>query len=91
MLPVNLTKTEIFIAAILKGALISLMIAFTLKDKHKWWNTALIGILFGFLSATVIFLAKGGFKSMDAPFVVPSGVIMGALTGILINRFAKNG
>ena len=81
-------KTEIFMAAILKGVLVSLIVAFTLKDKSKWGYAALIGILFGFLFAVVIFLAKGGFKSMDAPFVVPSGIIMGALTGILVNRFA---
>ena len=83
-------KTEIFIAAILKGVLVSLMIAFTLQEKSKWWRTALSGILFGFLFGAVIFLAKGGFKSMDAPFVVPSGIIMGAITGILINQLAKN-
>ena len=83
-------KTEIFLAAILKGILVSLFIGLALKEKREWWRAALNGILVGFLFALVIFLAKGGFKSMDAPFVVPSGIVMGALTGVLVNRFSHN-
>lgn len=81
-------KIEIFLAAILKGILVSLLIATTLKKKQIWWHGLLYGILYGFLFALVIFLAKGGLKSMNAPFVVPAGIVMGAITGILINRFS---
>jgi hypothetical protein len=35
----------------------------------------------------VIFLAKGAFKSKDAPYVVPSGVVLGLLTGLAIWKF----
>jgi hypothetical protein len=81
-------KIEIFLAAILKGVLVSLFVAFALKGKREWKSAALYGVLFGLLFALVIFLAKGGFRSMDAPFVVPSGIVMGAITGILVNRFS---
>jgi hypothetical protein len=80
-------KVEILLAAILKGVLVSLLVAFSQKQKSTWWQGALRGMLYGFLFALVIFLAKGAFKSMDAPFVVPSGIVMGALTGILVNRY----
>ncbi|SRR5258706_4094159 len=81
-------KIEIFFAAILKGILVSLFVAFALKEKRDWKRASFYGILFGFLFALVIFLAKGGVRSMDAPFVVPSGIVMGAITGILVNRFS---
>ena len=80
-------KVEILLAAILKGALVSVMVALALRQKRPWWQAMLSGIFFGFAFALVIFLAKGAFKSMDAPFVIPSGIVMGAFTGILVNRF----
>ncbi|SRR5258707_15252253 len=86
--PAEPYKVEILLAAILKGILVSLMVAFTLKEKRESWRAILNGVLFGFLFALVIFLAKGAFKSMDAPYVVPSGIVMGALTGLLVNRFS---
>jgi hypothetical protein len=36
----------------------------------------------------VIYLAKGGPKSGDAPYVIPSGIITGALTGLFIVMWA---
>jgi len=81
-------KIEILLAAILKGILVSLMVGFALREKTEGWRATRYGAGFGFLFGLVIFLAKGAFKSMDAPVVVPSGIVMGALTGILVNRFS---
>jgi len=81
-------KNQIFIAAVLNGILVSIITASTLNQKSNWGNGILYGILYGFLFATVIFLAKGGFDSMNAPFVVPSGIVMGALIGVLNWKFS---
>jgi hypothetical protein len=43
-----------------------------------------IGALIGFSMSTVVFLAKGGWVTWDAPFVVPSGVISGLVLGALL-------
>lgn len=43
-----------------------------------------IGALYGLAFGLVIYLAKGGPKSGDAPYVVPSGIITGALDGLFI-------
>ena len=43
-----------------------------------------IGALYGFAFGLVIFLAKGGPKSGDAPYVISSGIITGGLTGLFI-------
>jgi hypothetical protein len=81
-------KTEILFAAILKGILVSLLIGLSLTNDSPWWTGAGYGLLYGFAFALVIFLAKGGFKSMDAPYVVPSGAILGVITGLLLVKFA---
>ena len=36
----------------------------------------------------VIVVVIGGFKSKDAPYVVPSGTILGVITGLLLVKFA---
>jgi hypothetical protein len=69
-------KLEIFFAAILKAILVSLITGLSLKKGNPWWQGAGYGLLYGFAFALVVFLAKGAFKSMDAPYVVPSGAIM---------------
>jgi len=81
-------KKEIFVAAILKSILVSLMIMQTLKAGSRWTKGILFGILYGFLLSAVVFLSKGGFQSMSAPYVIPAGIIMGAVTGILVWRFS---
>jgi hypothetical protein len=81
-------KTEIFVAAILKGILVALLTALSLVRASAWWQGALYGLLYGFAFAVVIFLAKGGFKSKDAPYVVPSGAILGTVIGLLLVNFA---
>ena len=80
-------KIEIFLAAILKGLLVSLITALSLKGRTPWSHGLGYGALYGLAFALVVFLAKGGFKSMDAPYVVPAGVVMGAIIGVLVARF----
>jgi hypothetical protein len=81
-------KVEILLAATLKGVLVSLLTALSLGGPSSWWHGAGYGLLYGFSFALVIFLAKGAFKSKDAPYVVPSGLILGLITGLLITKFA---
>ena len=80
-------KWEILFAAILKGMLVSLITGLALNHRGSWVRSAGYGMLYGFAFALVVFLAKGGFKSMDAPYVVPSGIVMGLLTGVLVWKF----
>jgi len=81
-------KIEILFAAILKGILVSVTTALSLTSQSSWLHAAGFGLLYGFLFALVIFLAKGAFKSKDAPYVVPSGVVLGVLTGLAVWKFA---
>ena len=81
-------KVEILLAATLKGVLISLLTAFSLGGRSPWWHGAEYGLLYGFSFGLVIFLAKGAFKSKDAPYVVPTSMVTGLITGVLLANFA---
>src|ERR1700731_3100708 len=81
-------KVEILLAATLKGIVISFVAAFSLGPGCSWLRGAGFGMLYGFAFGLVIFLAKGAFKSKDAPYVVPMSVITGLITGVLLANFA---
>ncbi len=81
-------KWEITLAATLKGLLVGLLTGLSLRPHSSWWQAAGLGSLYGLGSALVVFLAKGAFKGHDAPYVVPSGVVAGALIGVLISLLA---
>ena len=77
-------KWQILCAATLKGVLVALLTGFSTTAIMRWWLAMAIGALYGLAFGLVIYLAKGGPKSGDAPYVVPSGIITGALTGLFI-------
>jgi hypothetical protein len=77
-------KVQILCAAILGGVLVALLTAFTVTAHTRWWYAMLIGALYGFALALMVYLAKGGPKSGDAPYVIPSGIIRGGVTGLFI-------
>lgn len=81
-------KVQILCAATLGSILVALLTAFTVTAHTRWWYAMVIGALYGLTLALVIFLAKGGPKSGDAPYVIPSGIVRGGLTGLFIALWA---
>jgi len=81
-------KWQILCAATLKGVLVALLTGFSLAITTRWWLAMGIGALYGFAFSLVIYLAKGGPKSGDAPYVIPSGIITGGLIGLFIVMWA---
>ena len=77
-------KWQILFAATLKGVLVALLTGFSLTATTRWWSAIATGALYGFAFSLVIYLAKGGSKSGDAPYVIPSGVVTGGLIGLFI-------
>ena len=74
----------IIASGVLNGALLAILIASTLSRDSTIARSLLVGGLFGLLMAVVVYLAKGGWVSNDAPYVVPSGLVMGLLLGPII-------
>jgi uncharacterized membrane protein YdcZ (DUF606 family) len=77
-------KWEILFAATLKGVLVALLTGFSLAAATRWWSAMVTGALYGLAFSLVIYLAKGGPKSGDAPYVIPSWIITGGLIGLFI-------
>ena len=68
-------KWQIFLAATLKGALVGLLTGFSLAADSRWWTGIGTGAAYGFAFGLVVYLAKGGPKSGDAPYVIPSSIV----------------
>ena len=77
-------KWQILFAATLKGVLVALLTSFSLAATTRWWSAIGTGALYGLAFSLVIYLAKGGPKSGDAPYVIPSGIVTGGLIGLFI-------
>ena len=77
-------KWQILFAATLKGILVALLTGFSLTVATRWWSGMGTGALYGLAFSLVIYLSKGGPKSGDAPYVIPSGIITGGLIGLFI-------
>ena len=82
-------KVQIFIATILKGLLVALLIGFSLQARasREIWAGVLDGAIFGLAFGFVIFLAKGA-DLKSTPHVLSGSIIQGILTGALIALFA---
>ena len=81
-------KLQILFAATLKGVLVALLTGFSLAATARWWSAMIVGAIYGLAFSLVIYLAKGGPKSGDAPYVIPGGIITGGLAGLFIVLFA---
>jgi hypothetical protein len=70
--------------ATLKGVLVALLTGFSLAATTRWWSAMAIGALYGLAFGLVIYLAKGGPKSGDAPYLISIGIVTGGLIGLFI-------
>src|SRR5690242_6724690 len=70
-------KLEIMIASTIRSILVAILIGFSLTPGSRWYSGVLWGFLYGFATGLVVFLAKGGFKSKEAPYVVPGAAVAG--------------
>jgi len=59
-----------------------------LKARSTWRLAVGLGALYGLLTALTVALAMGGLKSPDTVYIVPFAPIMGAVTGLLVLKFA---
>ncbi|PYS85039.1 MAG: hypothetical protein DMF67_02625 [Acidobacteria bacterium] len=81
-------RTELLLAAIMRGVLVSLLTALSLKARSPWWHGLGLGALYGLLTALTVALAMGGLKSPDTIYIVPFAPVMGAVAGVLIQKLA---
>jgi len=80
-------KLEITIASTIRNVLVALLTGYSLSVGSSWYAGVGWGLLYGFASGLVIFLSKGGFKSKDAPYVIPGTTLAGGLVGLIVVNY----
>ncbi len=71
-------------AGTLGGAVLALLISVFVTRSKSVGAALMWGGVLGLLHSSVTFLAKGGWDSMDAPFLVPTGVVSGVILGPIV-------
>ena len=82
-------KHFIVAAGTLSGVVIALLIAAAVDAATPLLPTLLAGAGLGLLFSAPIYLAKGGWVSADAPYVVPTGIVSGLILAPLIRAISR--
>ncbi len=82
-------KHFIVAAGTLSGVVLALLITTAVDATTTLLPTLLAGAGFGLLHSATIFLAKGGWISWDAPFVIPTGIVSGLILAPLIRALRR--
>ena len=80
----------ITVAGTLGGVTIALLITTVVTGRSSLGQCVGWGAAMGLLTSSTTFLAKGAWTSWDAPFVVPTLVITGAILGPVV-RWLRRG
>jgi hypothetical protein len=67
---------------------VGLLTGFSLAPHSGWLTAAGVGILYGVVTIAVVVLSKGKDALGHAMFMIPSAAITGAVTGVLVGRYA---
>ncbi len=82
-------KHFVVAAGTLSGVVIALLIAAAVDAATPLLPTLLAGAGLGLLFSAPIYLAKGGWVSADAPYVVPTGIVSGLILAPLIRAISR--
>ena len=87
--PGELYPGFVTVAGTLLGVTVALLVTTVVTDATTVLQSFAWGALFGLLPALVVFFAKGGWVSWDAPFVVPTAIGIGAILGPLVRWLGR--
>ena len=79
----------ITLAGTLSGVIIALLISTVVTRNSSLGQCLGWGAAMGLLDSAALFLAKGGWASWDAPFVVPTGIVTGVILGPAIRWLCR--
>ncbi len=81
----------ITLAGTLFGVTVALLITTVVKSESSLGQCLGWGAVMGLLASASVFLAKGGWASWDAPYVVPTGIVTGIVLGPAIRWLSRRG
>ncbi len=76
-------------AGTLSGAMLALLITTVVTGGSTVLRSMCCGAVLGLLVSSTVFLAKGGWTSWDAPFVVPTGIVTGVILGPVVRWLCR--
>ena len=79
----------ITLAGTLSGVMIALLITTVVKHNSSLAQCLGWGSAMGLMSSATVFFAKGAWTSWDAPFVVPTEIVIGAILGPTIRWLSR--
>ena len=79
----------ITLAGTLFGVTTALLITTVVTRNSSVGQCLVWGATMGLLASANVFLAKGAWTSWDAPFVVPTGILTGAILGLAIRWLSR--
>jgi len=79
----------ITLAGTLSGVTLALLITTVVTRESSLGESLGWGAAMGLLTSATVFLAKGGWTSWDAPFVVPTGIVTGIILGLTIRWLCR--
>ena len=79
----------ITLAGTLSGVEIALLISAVVTRASSLGKCLGWGVTLGLLASATVFLAKGGWTSWDAPFVVATGIVTGVILGPAIRWISR--
>ena len=82
-------KHFIVVAGTLSGVVLALVIAAVVEAATPLLPTLLAGAGLGLLCSATVYLAKGGWLSADAPYVVPTGIVSGLVLAPIIRALRR--
>lgn len=77
-------------AGTLNGVITALLISAFVDDGASWRRALTVGGVSGLALAAIVFLAKGGWASWDAPYVLPAGLVVGLILGPIVRRMTQS-
>ncbi len=79
----------ITLAGTLSGVTVALLITTVVRRDSSLGQCLVWGACMGLLDSSAVFLAKGAWASLDAPFVVPTGVVTGVILGPVVRWLSR--
>ena len=77
------------VAGTLLGVTVALLVTTVVTDATTVLQSIAWGALFGLLPSLMVFFAKGGWTSWDAPYVVPTALGVGAVLGAVVRWLSR--
>lgn len=77
------------IAGTLHGIVTALLLTTTVTERSTVAQSLLWGAAYGLLTGSMGFFAEGAWASWNAPYIVPTAIVVGLMLGPLVRRVSR--